>query len=156
MSKQTDLPLYLTFSLPTEETQHETVSAAVEQLTVFSQESGGDWQVRFRDVPNRMWIPHPMSMEGIILPCPSGISGKRAVYRRIDVSQKPVGRVYTGEEIQTFSGYWQPWMPELTPGEERRKLETCLRRSRPLPIRAIIMGMRCLLPGFFNRFSRNG
>lgn len=156
MSQPTNKPLYLTFSLPTEETQFETVSAAVGQLTLFSHENGGDWQVRFRDIPNKVWIPHPMSIEGISLPCPSGIPDKKAIYRRIDVAQQPSGRVYTGEEIQTFSGYWQPWFPELTLEEERHRINKCLHPLlRPSLTQVITTAMKFLLLGFSNRSSRS-
>ena len=150
-------PLFLIFSLPTAETPHHTVSAAVDQLTVFSQENGGDWQVRFRDIPDRVWIPHPMSLEGITLPSPEGSSQPRAIYRRIDVDYKAQGRVYTKQEILTFSGYWQPWLPGLTEAEEYTRFYAC--RNKPLspsPIQAITTVMKSWALGFFNKSTKTG
>jgi hypothetical protein len=155
MSKPTNQTLFLNFSLPSGETHFETASAAVEQLTVFSQEHG-DWQVRFRDIPNQIWIPHPMSIDGVSLPCPSGVSGQRAIYRRIDVSPQPVGHLYTKDEVKAFSGFWQPWLPELTLEEDRRRLHECLYPVlRPSLTQVITTAMKCWLPGFFGRSSKS-
>jgi hypothetical protein len=152
MLKTKSASLFLTFSLPTAETKFATVSAAVEQLTVFSVEAGGDWQVRFQGVDDQVWIPHPMSPDGISLPCPTGCS--TAVYRRIDVSDRPQGWLYPPEEVLKFSGYWQKWLPELTVHPPAQHTPPCHfpKLSQSL-MQDTTTGTKSWLRGFFAKCS---
>jgi hypothetical protein len=154
MSQKTKQPLYLIFSLPTEEKQPATASAAVEQLTVFSYKHGGDWHVRFQEVPDKIWIPHPLDISGILLPCPSGRPDTNVVYQQVDVSPEPSGYPFCRDEILEFSGLWQPWRPGSTKKKDLIPLEQCLKtRSLRLPTPATTMETKSSLPGFWVRFT---
>ncbi len=152
MLSKSENTLYLNFSLPTEEKQLAVVSAAVEQLTVFSRAHGGDWHVRFQDIPDRIWIPHPIEIKGINLPTYEGRPGSRAVYRQVGVGREPLGPLYSSTAVLAFAGFWQMCKPDENP---TKLSEQCRNDQSPqLPMADITTVTRCWQPGSLDRFTR--